>query len=67
MAHNEHNRSKRNGGFFLILFGALIFITTPIYLQENPELGLAAIVFGFAIGGIGFYIKFIKNRAKSRV
>ena len=64
MAHSEHNKSRRNGGFFLILFGALIFITTPIYLQDNPELGFIAIVFGFIVGGMGFYIKFFKNRAK---
>lgn len=62
MAHNRHNRSKRSGGFFLILLGALVFITAPIYLQDNPELGIAAIVFGFAVGGIGFYVKFVKNR-----
>jgi len=62
MAHSEHNRSRRNGGFFLILLGALIFITAPIYLQDNPGLGIAAIVFGFAAGGAGFYIKFVKGR-----
>ncbi len=66
MAHNQHNQSKRSGGFFLILLGALIFITAPIYLQDNPELGIAAITLGFIVGGIGFYVKFIKNRARRR-
>ena len=61
MAHSQHNK-KNNAGFFLILLGALIFITAPVYLQENHTLGIAAIVFGFAAGGIGFYVKFIKNR-----
>ncbi len=64
MAHDQHNRGRRNGGFFLILLGALIFITAPIYLQDNPELGMTAIVFGFIVGGIGFYVKFVKNRVK---
>ncbi len=62
MAHSEHNRNKRSGGFFLIILGALIFITVPLYLSETQELGLAAIVFGFIIGGIGFYITFIRNK-----
>ncbi len=65
MAHNQHNKSKSGGGFFLILLGALIFITAPIYLQDNPELGFAAIAFGFCVGGIGFYIKFLKYRVKA--
>lgn len=61
MAHSQHNR-RNNAGFFLILLGALIFITAPVYLQENPELGIAAIIFGFVVGGIGFYVKFIRNK-----
>jgi len=65
MAHNQHNKGRKGGGFFLILLGALIFITAPIYLQDNPELGMAAIVFGFIAGGIGFYVKFVKNRARA--
>jgi len=63
MAHNQHNKGRKGGGFFLILLGALIFITAPIYLQDNPELGMAAIVFGFMAGGIGFYSRFARNRA----
>ena len=66
MAHNAHNKSKSNGGFFLILLGALIFITAPIYLQDSPELGFVVIAFGFAVGGIGFYIKFLKYKVKTR-
>lgn len=61
MAHSEHNR-RRSGGFFLIILGALIFVTTPLYLNESPELGAAAIVFGFAVGGIGFYLNFVRKR-----
>lgn len=64
MAHSEHNKSKSGGGFFLILLGALVFITAPIYLQDNPQAGAAAIVAGFVIGGIGFYIKFLRYRTQ---
>ena len=65
MAHSEHNRQKRSGGFFLIIFGALLFIITPLYLQDSPQLGLFAIILGFFVGGIGFYLQFVRGR-KSR-
>ena len=64
MAHNQHNKSRSNGGFFLILAGAFIFITTPLYLSDNQDLGFAVIAVGFAVGGIGFYIKFVRNRPR---
>ncbi len=64
MAHDEYNK-KRSGGFFLIILGALIFITAPTYLTDSPEIGMVAIVFGFLVGGVGFYLKFFKWR-KSR-
>lgn len=62
MAHNQHNKSRRNGGFFLIILGALIFIIAPTYMTHTPELGLVAIIFGFVVGGTGFYITFIRGR-----
>jgi vacuolar-type H+-ATPase subunit I/STV1 len=65
MAHNEHNKQRRGGGFFLIIFGALLFIISPTYLSDSPELGGTAIIFGFIVGGIGFYLQFIKNRSRS--
>ena len=61
MVHDDHNR-KKSGGFFLIILGALIFVTAPLYLTESPELGMAAIVFGFIVGGIGFYLNFLRKR-----
>ncbi len=60
MVHDGHNR--KSGGFFLIILGALIFVTAPLYLSESPELGGAAIAFGFAVGGIGFYLNFLRRR-----
>ena len=42
--------------------GALIFITSPLYLADSPTLGGAAIVFGFIVGGLGFYMNFIRGK-----
>ena len=33
MVHGDHNKN-RSGGFFLIILGALIFITSPLYLAD---------------------------------
>ncbi len=63
MAHDEHNR-RRSGGFFLIILGALIFVTAPLYLADSPELGAAAIAFGFLVGGLGFYMTFLRRRSR---
>ncbi len=65
MAHNEHNRQKKGGGFVLIIFGALLLFLAPNLHTDNPELGIASLIFGMLIGGVGFYIRFIK-KAKNR-
>ena len=64
MAHTEHNRSKKSGGFVLILLGALLLFLAPNVNPTSPELGIMALVGGIIIGATGFYIKFIKNRPK---
>ena len=46
MAHSEHNRQKKGGGFFLIIFGALLLFLAPNLHADNPELGIASLVFG---------------------
>ncbi len=66
MTHKDHNKPRKSGGFFLIIFGALLFILAPTYLADSPELGFVAIVFGFAIGGLGFYLNFLRGRGKIR-
>ena len=66
MAHSDHNKQRRSGGFFLIIFGAILFMVAPLQLVETPELGFATIIFGFIIGGIGFYIQFVKGRNVSK-
>ncbi len=62
LAHSEHNRQRKSGGFFLIILGALIFILAPITFGDSPQTGMGFIVLGFIVGGIGFYLNFIKKR-----
>ena len=61
MAHSEHNRQKKGGGFFLIIFGALLLFLAPNLHTDNPELGIASLVFVIIIGGAGFYVRFIRK------
>ena len=65
MAHNEHNRSRKGGGFFLIIFGALLLFLAPNLHTDNPELGITCLVFGILIGAVGFYVRFIKKQNRS--
>jgi hypothetical protein len=62
MAHSEHNRSRNSSSFALIILGALLLFLAPNINPTNPELGIPALIGGIIIGGIGFYLKFIKNR-----
>ncbi len=61
MAHSEHNRPK-GSGMVLIAIGILIFVFAPGYFKNDTASGLAVIIFGFAIGGIGFYISFVRKK-----
>ena len=65
MAHDEHNRAKKkNSGFLLIIFGALLLIIAPNIHNDNPELGVTSLIFGLIVGGFGFYIRFIKKQKR---
>ncbi|MGI0011795.1 MAG: hypothetical protein ACREAE_10400 [Nitrosopumilaceae archaeon] len=64
MAHNEHNKPKKRGSFVLILFGAFLFISSTLFFEPSSEQGKLAIILGFAIGGIGFYLGFVKKKKK---
>ena len=59
MAHDEHNKRKGNSGFALVIFGALMFFLAPYIREDNPELATIALISGFIIGGIGFYLSLI--------
>ncbi|MDE1763253.1 MAG: hypothetical protein KGH88_03295 [Thaumarchaeota archaeon] len=61
MAHSEHNRPK-GSGMVMIAIGILIFVFAPGYFKNDLIGGMAIIIFGFAIGGLGFYISFFKKK-----
>jgi drug/metabolite transporter (DMT)-like permease len=61
MAHSEHNR-PRGSGMILIVIGILIFVFAPRYIKNDISGALAAVVIGFVIGGLGFYMAFLKKR-----
>jgi len=65
LAHDEHNRSRKGGGFFLIIFGAILLIIAPTIYGDMPNLAVPAFVAGFLVGGIGFYTHFVRNRGKT--
>ena len=64
MAHSEHNRARKSGGFALIILGALLLFLAPNIYPTAAELGVTALVGGLLIGGIGFYVKFVRTRVK---
>ena len=64
MAHSEHNKSRNSGGFALIILGALLLFLAPNINPSSNELGMLALIGGIVIGGLGFYLKFIRNRNK---
>ena len=64
MAHNEHNRQKKGGGFVLIIFGALLLFLAPNLHTDNPELGIVSLIFGILIGAIGFYVRCIRKKKR---
>ncbi len=61
LVHKEHNRSKKSGGFFLVIFGALLLIMAPTIYPSTQELGILSLIAGFLIGVLGFYIRFLKK------
>jgi hypothetical protein len=64
MVHSEHNRSRNSGSFALIILGAILLFLAPNINPNNPELGTMALIGGIVIGGLGFYLKFIRSREK---
>ncbi len=63
MVHNEHNKSKRSNSYFLIIAGAILLMIAPTQYPNSHELGIFALLSGLIIGGLGFYLKFVKRRS----
>jgi len=65
MVHNEHNKPKRSNPLLLIILGAVLLMISPtLFHQNSPELGILALISGFVLGGIGFYLKYVKGKIK---
>lgn len=62
MAHSEHNKPKKSGSYALIIFGAFLFVSAPLFFGPGTTEGGIAIVFGFIVGGIGFYLGFVRKK-----
>ncbi len=66
MVHGDHNKTRNSGGFALIILGALLLFLAPNIYPSMPEMGTMALLGGVIIGGIGFYLKFIRTRVKQK-
>ena len=64
MVHNDHNKPKRSRSLLLIILGAVLFMVGPTQYENSPELGILAIVSGFILGGIGFYLKYVRGKIR---
>jgi len=62
MVHSDHNKPKRSTSLLLIILGAVLFMIGPTQYQTSPELGILALVSGFILGGIGFYLKYVRGK-----
>ena len=62
MVHNEHNKPKRSSSLLLIILGAVLFMVGPTQYQNHPELATLALIFGFILGGTGFYLKYVRGK-----
>ena len=66
MVHGNHNKSRNNGSFALIILGALMLIVGPQEAIVPKSLSVIVWGGGIIIGGIGFYLKFFRGRIKQR-
>ena len=64
MAHSEHNKARNKGGFALVIMGALLLFLAPTIYPSMPEAGVASLATGFALGGLGFYVHFVRYRLR---
>lgn len=64
MAHSEHNKARNKGGFALVIMGALLLFLAPTIYPSMPEAGVASLAAGFTLGGLGFYVHFVRYRLR---
>jgi len=46
----------------MIILGALMLFVAPNIYPVTPELGVAALAGGLIIGGLGFFLRFVRGR-----
>lgn len=61
MAHSEHNRPK-GSGMVLMIIGIIIFVFVPGSIENDLTSGVVVMSIGFILGGLGFYLAFLKKR-----
>jgi len=66
MVHGDHNKSKNNGSFAMIMCGALLLFLAPQEGTINAGLNIIAWVGGIIIGSVGFYLRFFRGRKKQK-
>ena len=60
----NHDYVYSESVFALIILGTLLLIIAPQINPEMPELAPIGWIAGLIIGGIGFYLKFFRDRVK---
>ena len=66
MVHGDHNKSRNNGSFAMIICGALLLFLAPQEVTIASGLNIIAWIGGIVIGSIGFYLKFFRGRIKQK-
>jgi len=66
MVHGDHNKSRNNGSFALIILGALMLIIGPQEAIVPKSLSVFVWVGCIIIGSVGFYLKFFRGRIKQK-
>ena len=60
--HSAHNRTKSGSWYALIILGAILLFLAPAIHPDEPELGIMSFAAGLVIGGLGFFLRFVRGR-----
>jgi len=66
MVHGDHNKSRNNGSFAMIILGSLMLIVGPQEAIIPKSVSVMVFFGGIIIGSIGFYLKFFRGRIKQK-